>query len=107
MQTGKIILSAAALVVTAASSLAFKAANKFTSGHTLFVQVTSFQVNVACVTCRSVRTKASTGINIASCATAVHGSLVKARASKTFFTSRTTVRKVNCLTPFTKATKSL
>ena len=106
MQTGKIILNTVALVVTAASTLAFKTANKFTSGHTLFVQVTSLQVNVACVTCRSVRTKSGIGIWIKSCVTASLRHIVQARNGKTFFTART-VGRVKCVSPFSRATRSL
>jgi len=103
MQTGKLILSAAALVATAAGSFAFKTANKFTAGHKLFVQVTNaLGGHVACVTCRSVRTKLTGGIVIASCATILNGSKVKARNQKTYFTVSTT-GKINCTHPWTKA----
>jgi hypothetical protein len=101
MQTGKLILSAAALVATAAGSLAFKTANKFTQGHRLFVQVTLAGVNQKCVTCRSVRTKVSGIANASSCATLTGGVKVGARNGKTYFTNFTTA-KVNCLTPWTK-----
>jgi len=104
MQTGKLILSAAALVATAAGSLAFKTANKFTAGHKLFVQVTLSGVNFACATCRSVRTKAVGGVNISSCFT-VNGSKVAARGvavHRTYFTVNT-AQKVNCTHPWTKA----
>jgi hypothetical protein len=104
MQTGKLILSAAALVATAAGSLAFKTANKFTLGHKLFVQVTSSGVNFKCVTCKSVRTKAS-GVVIASCATIVSGAKVGARNGRTYFTA-ITAAKVNCTHPWSKAQPS-
>lgn len=107
MQTGKTILSAAALVVTAVSTFAVKTYNKFGIGHPLFVQVTDGSgVNVACATCRSVRTKAVNGVCISSCATVVSGNKVHARNRCTYFTARTKA-KVNCVTPWTKATQSL
>ena len=107
MITGKIILSGTAIVITTASSLAFKAASKFTFGHTLFVQVTDATgASIACATCRSVRTKASGGVVLSSCATKKSGALVTARNNRTFFTQRTANRK-GCLNAFSKVTKSL
>ena len=107
MKIGKFILSAAALTVTAAISLAFKITNKYSSGHTLFVQVTNgIGENIACVTCRSVRTKAAGGIPASGCYTAIGGQWVRARNGKTFFTTRT-ASHVKCLTPFDKSMRSL
>ena len=109
MQTGKLILSAAALVVTAASTLAFKAANKFSNGTKLFVQVTSEGANIACATCRSVRTNVAGGVALSSCATKISGVKVAAQNGKTYFTRIKAGSPNNrtCTAAFSKATLSL
>jgi len=107
MQLNKQILSAAALLVTASSVLSFKTINKFTAGHKLWVQVfNNVGGNFACVTCRSVRTKAVGGVVIASCATVINGLKVQARNKRTYFTF-VTVGKINCMHPFSKVQLSL
>jgi hypothetical protein len=106
MQTRKIILNTAALVITVASSIAFKTANKFTAGHKLYVQVTNgIGEKIKCVTCRSVRTKVVGGIHLSSCVT-INGGKVSGRNNKTFFTTWTS-NKIICTHPFTKVQLSL
>ena len=110
MQTGKIVLSAAALMATAASIFAFKALNRFSMGHKLFVQVTDGSgINSACVTCRSVRTRSELGSYIGGCVTSINLHIVLARNAKTFFTKVKAGSLFNktCTSPFSKATISL
>ena len=106
MLTGKLILSTAALVITAANSIAFKVTNKFSSGHALYVQVTISGENISCPTCRSVRTKLSGGLPASGCYTRINKNWVTARNNRTLFTART-ANKVNCTHPFTKTARSL
>jgi len=107
MQQGKNILTVAAVIVTASSAFSFKTSNKFTAGHKLWVQVfNNVGGNFACVTCRSVGTKAVSGVNIASCQTIINGLKVQARNKKTYFTLNT-AGKINCMHPWTKVQLSL
>lgn len=102
------ILSAAAIEVTAASTLAFKTAKQFIAGHTFLVQITDgLGGNIACRTCRSVRAQNIVGVHIANCVTAGPKQCrAGTRNNKTYFNSHT-VNKVNCLSLLSKVDKSL
>lgn len=110
MKKGKIILGVAAFVVTALSTITFKAAGKLTSsGHYLYVQVTDgLGENINCALCRSVRTKLAGGRQISSCVTISSArNTILARFARTFFLEQKDILGITCVSPFTKATKSL
>ena len=102
MKKGKIILGAAAALVTIGSSFAFKVANKF-NVTPAFVQVTSSGANLTCKTCTNVfRTGAST--TQTACLTIGSGLRAGAGLSHhTFFQSKG--NNVTCVNPTIKTSE--
>jgi len=105
MKKGKIILSVAALVVTAGSTLAFKVANTFGTHHNLFAQVSAATGGATvCATCSTIFTKAG-GIQVTSCLT-VGGQRAKGIGSgHTFYTAQNSNKTLCVGRLFSRVTK--
>ena len=81
MKKGKIVLSAAAFLVTASAALAFKSHNFRTN------KVRIITANNGCAVCKDVWTDLTGTPNGASgCVTSVGNTFTSARSGKTFFT---------------------
>lgn len=100
MKNSKIILGAAACVVTAASALAFKAHNKFGGNH-VYGRTSAGSVYCTLSTCRTTlngtETPAKCHTNVNKSKTAFTG------GHQTLWTSVTTVTKKKCGTGITKS----
>jgi hypothetical protein len=98
MKKGQIILGAIALVVTAASTVAFKVAKW--NGHPQVYVIKG----TACHLCLSLRTNFGTSGTATSCTTHVGTSKVPAAHNETFYTK---VVSGTCTTPVVAVTTSL
>jgi len=101
MKKGKIVLGAAALLMTVGSTLAFKVANRFNGKSLVFVPTSTG--STSCVQCHSARSTTTLGKHLSSCLTAANvGNVLHARNSFTFFT----VKGPNgtCENPVTRTT---
>jgi len=103
MKKGKVILSAAAFLLSAGSTFAFKVANKF-GGATVYVPtIGSTSSGDHCQTCQVLATNSSG--NVKSCVTIDNGKLQGRNLNgnrATFFKSRGTGSNKTCLNPVTK-----
>jgi hypothetical protein len=99
MKKGQIILSAAALLVTAGTTLAFKTANKFRT-----VKVHVITHNSGCALCSDVWTDivGTTAKGASSCHTSVGSTLTAGRNNKTFWTTSSCSGTTHAVTKVTK-----
>jgi hypothetical protein len=100
MKKGKIILGAAAFLISAASTLAFKAHSRFV-GKQLCAATSAGSSNCTLSTCHTLGGR---DLSKAACHTAGGFSLftLGATGNGTIWTARTTVNNKQCLHPITK-----
>ena len=100
MKKGQIILGAAAFIVTAASSLAFKAHSKFIGQHRLLGATSAGSSNCTRSTCFTNVNGAQSG----KCHTVVNNRNTAFTHNGTLWTSFTTINGIKCANPTIKWT---
>src|SRR5258708_39637524 len=105
MKKGKIILGAAAALVTVGSSLAFKVAHKFSGGALVYANTANNSPLICPVTCNSLRTISTGGAYFTTCVTVGGNNIGIARNAHTFFRAIVGANRT-CSTPKTLLQKA-